>query len=217
EPQRSQRVPRPTLHSSDRQLALLRDLPDRQALEMREADHLPVLGGQALERGRDLPTEHGLLDRIAAAGGLEQRLVPRCERRPRGGAPAHVDDRVPGDLVEPRPHAAPPRVVAVGVAPGAREDLLHDLLSGPALPQRVEREPEQLAGIRAIQGAQRVPCRVVAKAFHELGITRHGHVGYGHIVAAVRPEYRSPPTKSVGVVTTPARTPPRNCARTRWA
>ena len=105
-------------------------------------------GVSLLERAGDLPAEHRALDREPFGVLLVARLVQR-ERRAHRGAPARVDDRVARDLVQPRPHAAARRVVGLGVPPGAREDLLHDLLGRPPLAERVQREAVELTGVGA--------------------------------------------------------------------
>ena len=119
-----------------------------QPLDVGEADHLTMLGRELVERAGDLPAEHRALDREPFGVLLVARLVQR-ERGAHRGAPARVDDRVPRDLVEPGPHAAARRVVGLGVPPGAREDLLHDLLGRPPVAERVQREAVELAGVGA--------------------------------------------------------------------
>ena len=143
-----------------------------------------------------------------------------------GGAAARVDDRVAGDLVEPRAHAGAVRVVALGVAPGAGEDLLDELLGGPALAERVEREAEQLPRVGAVELAQRLAGGVGAQALDQLGVGGHRHPGYtrrgypefasaSRTEGSGRPEWRTPSANRVGVVATPARTPARQSAAIR--
>ena len=135
-----------------------------------------MLGRELLERAGDLPAEHRSLDREPFGVLLVARLVQR-QRGAHGGAPARVDDRVPRDLVEPRPHAAARRVVGLGVPPGTREDLLHDLLGGPPVAERVEREAVQLTRVGAIERAQRLAGGVRRDAGEELGVRRHQPLG----------------------------------------
>ena len=122
---------------------------------MREAHHLAVLGGEALERGGHLPAEHRLLDRRRVGLLLADRLAQR-EPWAHRGPPARVDDRVARDLVEPRADAGAVGIVGLAVPPGAQEDLLHDLLGHTAFVERVEREAVELAGVGAVERSQRL-------------------------------------------------------------
>ena len=120
----------------------------------------------------DLPAQHRTLDRESFRVLLVARLVQR-QRGAHGGSPARVDDRVPRDLVQPRPHAAARRVVGLGVPPGAREHLLHDLFGGPPVAERVQREAVQLARVGAIERAQRLAGGIRRDLGEELRVRRH--------------------------------------------
>ena len=75
---------------------------------------------------------------------------------------------------------------SVGVAPGAHEHLLHDLLGRAALAERVEREAEQLAGVGAVQRAQRLAGGVGLKAFHQLGVASARSCAYARCSTSSR-------------------------------
>src|SRR4051794_15787197 len=182
-----------------------------------------MFGRELVERRGDLPPQHRSFDRKTLGVLLVARLV-QSQRGTHGGTPTRVDDRVPGDLVEPRADAAARGVVGLGVPPGAREDLLHDLLGAAAVAQRVEREAVQLARVGTIELAQRLAGGVRRYAGDELSVTGHGHQwvragpdpGSIRLTASIvaRPVTAAPPMKTVGVVTTPARTPARQSAFT---
>ena len=161
--QRSQRVPRAALDRAERQAGVVGDLAHRQAAELRHPDHLAVLRREPLERGRHLPAEHRLLQHLPALrlGGGPVTRQPR--------APC-VGDRAARDLVQPHAHRRPLGVVARRVAPGAQEDLLHDLLGRAAVAEYVEREAVQLAAVPATQRAHRVARLVTAQALDENGV-----------------------------------------------
>jgi hypothetical protein len=60
----SQRVRGAALDGAERDAGAFGDLAQSEALEVREADDLAVLGGEPLERGADLPPEQGPLERV---------------------------------------------------------------------------------------------------------------------------------------------------------
>ena len=214
QPQRAQRVPGAALDGADRQLA--RSAISRTVRPWKCARRI-ICRCSGVRRSSAAAT-----CQPSIACSIESRLLAvsisgsrRRERRPHGRAPADVDDRVAGDLVEPRAHAAARRVVGLGVAPGAREDLLHDLLGRAALAERVEREAEQLAGVGAVERAQRLAGLVGAQALDQLGVAsarssgirsdwrrvraRSTRAGTRLVERAWRPAQRSPATNSVGV------------------
>src|SRR5205807_10528321 len=100
---------------------------------------LAVLGGEALERRRDLPGVQRAFDGVVARVGLEVRVrggKPRAD----GAAALDVDDRVARDPVEPGAEARARRIESVGVPPHPREDVLDDLLGELAVAEAVDGE-----------------------------------------------------------------------------
>src|SRR4051812_33768605 len=135
-----------------------------------------MFGRELLERAGDLPPQHRAFDRESLGILLIARLV-QSQRGAHGGPPAHVDDRVARDLVEPGPDAAARRVVGLGMPPGTREDLLYDLLGCPPVPESVEREAVELPRVGAIKRTQRLAGGIRRNTGKKLGVGRHQPFG----------------------------------------
>ena len=190
----------------------------------------PATATRALRR----PASRASPARATPRASVSRRLLRRRRARPHRRAPARVDHRVAGDLVEPGAHARAVGVVAAGMAPRAQEHLLHDLLRRPPLAQGVVGEPVELAGVEAVELRSASPVSSVAarststassaawsvRGGHQAGIRALRRAGSPAARArppSGRPACSSPSTNRVGVVGTPARTPPRKSAETRAA
>src|SRR5437899_5197492 len=125
------------------------------SLQVRERDHLPLLGGElAQEPFRHLPVLHRIPPRLGRGGGGfaewgDEHLLP-----PTNGAHP-VDSPAPRTHRHPRLGRAPPRVVLPCRAPELPEDLLQHLGGLVHVPQHAAKETERAPGVEVIERRER--------------------------------------------------------------
>ncbi len=144
------RTERPRLHRTHWHAQPLGDLGVGQLLEVLEADDLPLVGGQRVDRRPHLGDLVAALDadrQLDDRGVGGRHVVERC-RRPARLAAVDVDRGPPGDRRQPWPQLAG-RVEPGGGPPRLDEGLLRGLVGEVAGAERPEADGEDETAVGA--------------------------------------------------------------------
>ena len=142
------------LHRSEREVEVLRHLALRHAAPVRELDHFALARLELFEGAVHAPRDVRVL-RLLRRARLVRRELGQLGVGSGPVAAQPVDDRVPGDRVEPAAGRAAFRPVRRGGAPDRRERLLDGVLGVAAVAEPAAARGRRPAGRIGRRGSRR--------------------------------------------------------------